>query len=78
LFFSGKARQTISTDEQKRLEDAGVYLHEDQRKGTWADSEVERLLRAILKYCRQHGSYSSPEVSLSVAKHLDFCRNSVI
>ena len=62
MFFTGKARQTISSTEQERLEAAGVYLHEDQRKGTWADSEVERLLRAILKYCKQQGSYSGHEV----------------
>ena len=62
FFVSGKVRQAISATEQERLEAAGVYLHEDQRKGTWADSEVERLLRAILKYCKQQGSYSGHEV----------------
>ena len=61
--ISGKARQTLSLEEQKRLEDVGVFLHEDQRKGTWADSEVERLLRAILKYSRQNGSGFTPEVN---------------
>ena len=62
FFVTGKVRQTISATEQERLEAAGVYLHEDQRKGTWADSEVERLLRAILKYCKQQGSFSGHEV----------------
>ncbi len=66
VILVGKTRQTISAAEQQRLEDAGVYLHEDQRKGTWADSEVERLLRAILKYSRQTGSYSSQEVLIII------------
>lgn len=32
--LKGPARQTLTTDENKKLEDAGVYLLEDQRKGT--------------------------------------------
>ena len=40
-------------DERKALEKAGVFLHDEQKRGTWSDSEPERLLRAVLKFARQ-------------------------
>ena len=46
-------RDTINVSENKKLEEAGVFLLDEQRKGTWADSETERLLRALLKFTRQ-------------------------
>merc|ERR1719273_2223416 len=46
-------RETLTTDENKKLEEAGVYMHDEQERGTWSDSEAERLLRAILKYAKQ-------------------------
>ena len=38
--------------EKSELEEKGVFLMEDQRKGTWGDSEAERLMKALLKYAR--------------------------
>ena len=61
--FKGSVRQTITSEESKKLEEAGVYLHEEQRQGTWADSEAERLLRAILKFTRQRSSTLDYQVS---------------
>ena len=29
-------------------------MHDEQQRGTWSDSEAERLLRAILKYSKQY------------------------
>ena len=46
-------RETLTTDENKKLEEAGVYMHDEQQRGNWQDSEAERLLRAILKYAKQ-------------------------
>ena len=51
--MKGHVRETLTTDENKKLEEAGVYLIDEQRQGTWSDSEAERLLRAILKYAKQ-------------------------
>jgi len=48
----GGARQTLTHEESSQLKAAGVFLHEDDRKGTWGDSELEKLLRAILKYAK--------------------------
>ena len=53
--FAGNVRQTLTAEEKDNLEKAGVLLHEEQRRGTWADSEAERLLRAVLKYAKQQG-----------------------
>ena len=55
-------RQTLTTDENKKLEEAGVFLHEDQRRGTWADSEAERLMRAILKFLRPRAAIFGDDV----------------
>ena len=46
-------RDTLGEEERKNLEAAGVFLHDEQKRGTWSDSEPERLLRAVLKYARQ-------------------------
>ena len=45
-------RETLTESENKKLEDAGVVLIDQLRKGTWKDSEGERLLRAILKFSK--------------------------
>ena len=29
-------------------------MHDEQERGTWSDSEAERLLRAVLKYSKQY------------------------
>ena len=38
-------------------------MHDEQERGTWSDSEAERLLRAVLKYSKQYihdkGKWSS-------------------
>ena len=47
------ALNPLGTDENKKLEEAGVYMHDEQQRGNWQDSEAERLLRAILKYAKQ-------------------------
>ena len=46
------ARLAITDKEKSELEQKGVFLMEDQRKGTWGDSEAERLMKALLKYAR--------------------------
>ena len=46
-------RASVTEDERKELEKAGVFLHDEQKRGTWSDSEPERLLRAVLKFARQ-------------------------
>jgi len=48
----GPNRATVTEEERQTLEDKGVFLYEEQRRGTWSDSEAERLLRAVLKYAR--------------------------
>lgn len=45
-------RETLNVDETKKLEEAGIYMMDEQRRGKWSDSEAERLLRAILKYAK--------------------------
>ena len=50
----------MTTEEDDKLKKAGVFLHNEQRKGNWADSEVERLLRACLKYAKQSGASHYP------------------
>ncbi len=45
-------RDTLTTEENKKLEDAGVFLIDTQRQGNWTDCEAERLLRAFLKYSK--------------------------
>ena len=32
-----------------------VFLLDEQKRGTWSDSQAERLLRAVLKFARQKG-----------------------
>ena len=49
-------RKSLTTEEDDKLKKAGVFLHNEQRKGNWADSEVERLLRAVLKYARSRAA----------------------
>ncbi len=39
------ARDTIDAKEKADLEAKGVILLDEQRKGTWGDSEAERLLK---------------------------------
>ncbi|TRY78378.1 hypothetical protein TCAL_01692 [Tigriopus californicus] len=68
--LKGPARQTLTTDENKKLEDAGVFLLDDQRKGTWADCESERLLRAILKFTRQKSVSVSGAIQSDGAAHI--------
>ena len=58
--FAGNVRESLTTEEKDKLEKAGVLLHEEQRRGTWADSEAERLIRAVLKYTKQQGGTSFP------------------
>jgi len=49
----GPNRASVTTDERKELEKAGVFLYDEQKRGTWSDSEAERLLRAVLKFAKQ-------------------------
>jgi len=46
-------RASVTEEERKTLEKSGVFLHDEQKRGTWSDSEPERLLRAVLKFARQ-------------------------
>ena len=45
-------RETLTEAENKKLEDAGVVLIDELRRGHWQDSESERMLRAILKFSK--------------------------
>ncbi|CAB4054913.1 SHPRH [Lepeophtheirus salmonis] len=54
-------RSGLSSEDNKKLEEAGVYLLENQRIGNWTESETERLIRAVLKYLRTN----KPLVSMS-------------
>ncbi len=47
-------RETLTSDENKKLEEAGIYMMDEQRQGNWKDSEAERLLRAALKYSKSY------------------------
>ena len=59
----GPNRASVTAEERKTLEDAGVFMFDDQRRGTWSDSEVERLLRATLKFAKnRQGGFSGPLV----------------
>ena len=59
--FAGNVRESLTAEEKSNLEKAGVLLHEEQRRGNWADSEAERLLRAVLKFTRQQGPGTYPK-----------------
>ena len=53
LLMEGKnTRETLTEAENKKLEDAGVVLIDELRRGHWQDCESERILRAILKYSK--------------------------
>merc|ERR1719461_711021 len=52
--MKGHVREALTTDENKKLEEAGVYMMDEQQRGSWSDSETERLLRAILKYAKSY------------------------
>ena len=59
----GPNRASVTAEERKTLEDAGVFMYDEQRRGTWSDSEVERLLRAVLKFAKnRQGGFSGPLV----------------
>ena len=45
-------RSSLTEAENKKLEDAGVVLMDELRRGAWKDSESERLLRAVLKFSK--------------------------
>ena len=49
----GPNRASVTSDERKELEKAGVFLYDEQKRGTWSDSEAERLLRGVLKFAKQ-------------------------
>ena len=60
LKMEGKnIRDALNEAENKKLEDAGVVMMDELRRGNWQDSECERLLRAILKYSKNSLSSSS-------------------
>ena len=48
----GPNRATVTEEERRVLEKSGVFLYDEQRRGTWSDSEAERLLRAVLRFGR--------------------------
>ena len=59
----GPNRASVTAEERKKLEDAGVFMFDEQRRGTWSDSEVERLLRATLKFAKnRQGGFKGPLV----------------
>ena len=59
----GPNRASVTAEERKTLEDAGVFMYDEQRRGTWSDSEVERLLRATLKFAKnRQGGFGGPLV----------------
>ena len=59
----GPNRASVTAEERKKLEDAGVFMYDEQRRGTWSDSEVERLLRATLKFAKnRQGGFKGPLV----------------
>jgi E3 ubiquitin-protein ligase SHPRH len=64
--FAGKVRETLTIEDKENLVKDGakaglsMTFHEEQRKGTWADSEAERLIKAVLKYAKQQGRPSFP------------------
>jgi hypothetical protein len=66
--IKGAGRSAITAKDTAELEDKGVFLMKEQRKGTWADSEAERLLRALLKYARQR--FDDDDVLEDGAAHL--------
>ena len=39
----GPNRASLTGEERKQLEQSGVILLEEQRRGTWSDSEVNKL-----------------------------------
>ncbi len=51
-------REAVGTKDRAQLEEKGVILHERLRRGTWGDSEAERLLRAMLKFARSSSAGS--------------------
>ena len=50
------AATKCTSKERSDLEQKGVFLMDDQRKGTWGDSEAERLMKALLKYARSNST----------------------
>ena len=48
LLMQGKhIRSALNEAENKKLEDAGVVMMDELRRGHWQDSESERLLRYL-------------------------------
>eukprot|EP00095_Tigriopus_kingsejongensis_P004239 maker-scaffold711_size108467-snap-gene-0.24 protein:Tk04239 transcript:maker-scaffold711_size108467-snap-gene-0.24-mRNA-1 annotation:"e3 ubiquitin-protein ligase shprh" len=67
--LKGSVRQAITETESKKLEEAGVFLLDDQRKGTWADCEAQRLLRAISKFARHKGDNFASDILDDMNRH---------
>ncbi|QQP35179.1 SNF2 histone linker PHD RING helicase_ E3 ubiquitin protein ligase, partial [Caligus rogercresseyi] len=64
-------RSSLSLQQSERLEEAGVFLMDNQRVGNWTDSETERLLRAVLKFIRSNKGLNSILIEEG-NKHLSF------
>ncbi len=47
---------------------AGVFLYDEQKRGTWSDSEAERLCRAVHKFARTRA------LSLEVRRSRNYLR----